>query len=153
MFRNSDAKEVARLHRSTIRSVNKNDYPKKHIEVWSGRTSAKKFRESAKETKRFVAIENGKIVGFADYRKNELRGLYVHKGHIKKGVGKRLLKRLEKHAYENGIRTMKCISTITGHKFYEKCGYKTVKKAKYTMQDQKLNVYEMKKRLKPHVSP
>ena len=60
-FRNSDATKLARLHRSTIRNVNSQDYPKEQIDVWSGRVSAERFRKSAKENTRFVAIANKKI--------------------------------------------------------------------------------------------
>lgn len=147
-FRDSDAAELARLHRSTIRNINSQDYPKKQIDVWSGRVSAKRFRKSAHENVRFVAIEDGKIIGFADYKKDDLMGLYIHKDHTRKSVGEKLLQRLEKDAYRNGVRMMKCSSTITAHKFYEKNEYKTIKKAKFQMGNQKLTVYEMKKRLK-----
>ena len=147
-FRDSDAAELARLHRSTIRNVNSQDYPTKQIDIWSGRVSAKRFRKSANENIRFVAIEDGKIIGFVDYKKDDLMGLYIHKDHTGKGVGKKLLRILEKDAYRNGIRMMKCSSTITAKKFYEKNGYNTIKKAKFQMENQKLTVYEMKKRLK-----
>ena len=146
-FRNSDAVELARLHRSTIRNVNSQDYPKKQIDVWSGRVSVKRFRKSAHENVRFVAIDDEKIIGFADYKKDDLMGLYIHKNYTRKGVGKKLLQRLEKDAYQNGLRTMKCISTITANKFYEKNRYCTIKKTKHQMGNQKLTVYKMKKKL------
>jgi len=53
-FRASDAVEVARLHRNTIRNINSKDYSKEQIAVWSGRTSAKRFRESMNKFIRFV---------------------------------------------------------------------------------------------------
>jgi len=140
-FRDLDAIELARLHRSTIRNVNRQDYPKKQIDVWAGKTSAERFRRLAKENTRFVAVEKGKLIGFADYKNDELMGLYIHKDHIGKGVGKKLLQILEADAYKNGIRTMKCTSTITAHKFYEKNGYKTIRKTKHQIGDQKLTVY------------
>ncbi len=147
-FKKLDAIQLARLHRSTIRNVNNQNYPKKEINVWAGKVSAEKFRKSAKENIRLVAVEKGKIIGFGDYKKDDLMGLYIHKDWIGKGIGKKLLQRLEVDAYKKGIRTMKCTSTITAHKFYEKNGYKTIKKTKFQIGNQKLTVYEMKKRLK-----
>ena len=79
-FKSSDSVEVARLHRSTIRCINKTNYPPKQIKVWSGKVSAKKFRESISKRKRFVAIDKGKILGFGDFSHDgELTGLYIHK--------------------------------------------------------------------------
>ena len=79
-FKSSDSVEVARLNRSTIRCINKTDYSPKQIMVWSGRVSAKRFRESIPKRKRFVAVENGRIVGFGDFSHDgELTGVYVHK--------------------------------------------------------------------------
>ena len=147
-FRDSDAVELARLHRGTIRNVNGRDYPKKQIRAWTSKVSAKRFRDSAKQNTRLVALEKNQIVGFVDYKNDDLMGLYIHQDHVGKGVGKKLLQRLESDAYKNGLRVLKCVSTITAHKFYEKNGYKTTKKTKFQMGNQKLTVYEMKKRLK-----
>ena len=86
-FKSSDSVEVARLHRSTIRCINKTNYPPKQIKVWSGRVSAKKFRESKR--KRFVAVDKGKILGFGDFSHDgEITGLYIHKNFQRKGIGK-----------------------------------------------------------------
>ena len=87
-----------------------------------------------------------------DYSKEQIDlwsgGLYIHKDNLRKGVGKKLLEKLEKDAYKNGVRTIKCNSTITAHKFYKKNGYKTIRKTKFQIGNQKLTVYDMKKRLK-----
>ena len=147
-FRDSDSKELAILHRATIRNVNSQNYSKKQIDLWSGMVSAERFRKSGEKNIRFIAINNGKIIGFADYRKEDLQGLYIHKDYIGKGVGTKLLKRLEKDAYKNGVRTMYCISTITAQNFYEKNGYETLKKTRYRIKKQRLIVYKMRKTLK-----
>ena len=146
-FRDSDAVQLARLHRSTIKNVNSKDYPQHHIRVWASRVSAHKFRTSAIDHERFVALENGKIIGFAEYKKDDLMGLYIHKDYTGQGVGNKLLNHLEADAYRHGVRTLKCTSTITAHRFYVKNGYKTIKKAMFTMGRHRLKVFEMKKRL------
>lgn len=148
-FRLSDAAELARLHRGTIRGVNVRDYPPKHIAVWSGRVSARRFRESAKDKIRYVAIENNKIVGFGDfYKKGELTALYIHKSYQGKGVGQRLLKVLERKALIMGIKEFKLSSTITALDFYKKQGYKVIRKSVHPIKNQRLIVYNMKKRLR-----
>lgn len=146
-FKLSDAVSLARLHRGTIRSVNSKDYSPPEIAAWSGRTSAKRFRNLGKLNDRFVALEKRKIVGFGDYKDAEVMGLYIHKKHTGKGIGTKLLKKIEREVYARGKRTLKCISTVTARSFYEKNGFRLVKKAIHKIQDQKLRVFEMKKRL------
>ncbi|MBI2102827.1 GNAT family N-acetyltransferase [Candidatus Woesearchaeota archaeon] len=146
-FRSDDAVSLARLHRGTIRSINKKDYTPREITVWSGRSSAKRFRNLGEINQRYVALESRKIVGFADYKDHELMGLYIHKNFLGKGIGKKLLMKIEREVYANGGRTLKCISTITARPFYEKNGFKVVKKAIHQIKDQKLPVFEMRKKL------
>ena len=148
-FKASDAAEVAKMHRNTIRFVNSKDYLPEQIEVWSGRTSAKRFRDSIKMFFRFVAVEKGKIVGYGDFKKDgELAGLYVHKNYQGRGVGFLLLKNIEKSARKKDIKKLFCYSTITAKDFYKKQGYGIIKKTKFPIKNQKLTVYKMSKLLK-----
>lgn len=67
LVRDKDYAAIARLHRQTIRHINSADYPEDIIHVWSGRTDAKRFRDSAGKCKRWVVVQNDKIVGFCDH--------------------------------------------------------------------------------------
>lgn len=147
-FKAEDAAEVARLHRGTIRHINKRDYTPRQITVWSGKVSAKRLRESMSRINRFVAIEGKKIVGFGDYSPGKgLAGLYVHKDFQRKGIGKRLLKKLEKEAFRDGLKEIYISATITSKDFYKSNGYKVIRKGHYTIGDQKYLIYCMKKKL------
>lgn len=98
---------------------------------------------------RFVAVERDKIIGFGDYKKDgELTGLYVHKKYLRKGVGKALLQRMEKQAYQDGLIKLHAHSTITAKKFYDQQGYQTLRKTKHGMEGHKLIVYSMEKKLR-----
>ncbi|PIZ95991.1 MAG: hypothetical protein COX80_02660, partial [Candidatus Magasanikbacteria bacterium CG_4_10_14_0_2_um_filter_33_14] len=102
LARDEDYAAVARLHRQTIRQVNAKDYNKEKIKAWSGRTSAERFRSSANICKRWVALDNEKIIGFADHPLDKcvLWGLYIHKDYVGKGVGKKLLNVIEKSLFK-----------------------------------------------------
>lgn len=63
------------------------------------------------------------------------------------GIGTQLLKKIEKEVYVSGKRTLKCVSTITARPFYEKNGFKVIKETIHKVKDQKLPVFEMRKRL------
>jgi len=147
-FRDSDAIELARMHRGTIRVINKKDYTKKQINVWAT-ASAKKWRENAKAKNStiLIALDKNKLIGFVQLKDSEVKALYVHKSYIGREIGKRLLKKLEETAYKKGIRKLHCMSTITAKNFYQKHGYKIIKKTKYKIGNQKLTVYKMEKNL------
>lgn len=148
LARNEDYAAAARLHRQTIRNVNSKDYSQDIVHVWAARTNAKKFRESANKCKRWVAVEKGKIIGFCDHNfECELWGLYVHKDFLGKGVGSRLLKIAEGSLKKQGCKRINIKSTITAKDFYEKNGYKVVKKAIHKMENKKVPIYIMTKKI------
>ncbi len=145
-----DAVEISRLHKSTIRTINSRDYSPEDIEVWSKRTNTRRMRSSHPFAVRAVAVEKGKIVGFADLSKDDpgrLWGLYVHKNHQGKGIGSRLLARMEKEAKILGAKKMMAQSTVTAKTFYERHGFIVLRKEKYAILDRKLTVYMMEKDL------
>ncbi len=144
----NDYAETARLHRQTIRNVNSKDYPNDIIAVWSARTKAQSFRKSADKCKRWVAIEDNKIVGFCDHNfKCELWGLYIHKNYLSRGIGSLLLKIAENSLRKQGCKKITVKSTITAKKFYQKNGYTVVKKGIHKIKDKKVHIYIMTKKL------
>lgn len=147
-FRSEDAAEVARLHRGTIRAINRNDYTPRQIRVWSGITTAKRFRDSIGKFIRFVAVENEVIVGFGDFTLDgDLAGMYVHKNWQGKGAGSALLRKIESEAKKRGVMQLEVTSTITAKTFYEQHGYKLVRKSTHMMNGVRYPVYVLKKKL------
>ena len=149
-FRLEDSVEVARLHRNTIRFVNSKNYSKKTIDVWSGNTSAKKFRDSMKRFYRYVAVIKNRIVGFSDFTQDgELSGFYVHKDFQGMGVGKVLIAKIETEATKQGIEELRVNSSITAKEFYESQGYKILKKdpCGCTINGHSFTSFRMKKKL------
>ena len=148
LARKEDAAALARLHRATIRNVNSKDYPEDIINVWSGRSSAKKFRDSVDRCKRWVALDGEKIIGFCDHSfECELWGLYIHKDYVGKGVGSRLLSCAEKSLKKMGCKKVNIESTISAKKFYQKHGYDVLRKSFKLMDKVKVPIYIMRKDL------
>ncbi len=148
-FRVGDAAAVARMHRGTIRKINSRDYSKKQIEVWSGRTNAKRFKESMKSKISFVAVDGEKIIGFGGFKKDgEFNSLYVHNKYIGKGVGKRLLSKMEKTASNMGIKKFTINSSLTAKNFYKSQGYKVLRKTLFKRPKLALQIYKMEKKLR-----
>ena len=143
-----DAAELARLHRGTIRHVNSRDHSPAQIEAWAGRASAAKFRRSHQTHIRFVATEQGKIIGFTDFGKDgSFGGPYVHKDFVGKGVGTKLIKKIEEMGRKRGVKVFEFLSMKTAKHFHERNGYLCLGKTMHRLGDEKLLVYKMRKTL------
>ncbi len=148
LAKDKDFAAIARFHRQTIYHINSKDYPKKMIDVWSKRSKADRFRRSAGKCKRWVAVQNNKIVGFCDHNFNcELWGLYIHKDFINRGIGSRLLKTAEESLKKSGCKKILIKASITAKDFYKKHGYRVIKKSFHQMDNIKLPIIIMVKKI------
>jgi putative acetyltransferase len=103
-------------------SILKN-YPEDIIQEWSARATVRRFRKNASLCKRWVAVQDNKIVGFSDHGlNNEFWGLYVHKDYIGKGIGSRLLKIVEDSLKKRGCKKITLKAILTAKDFYRKHG-------------------------------
>lgn len=146
-YRESDAKEKAEVHRRSIREIARDDYSRDEIEVWS---DVEVEDDPLPDKKvRYVATENGKIVGFGDYDREggEITGLYVHPDYTGEGVGQQLLGEVEKDAREHNLDNLMCSSTVTAKRFYRRNGYEVIRQETHEIENQDLKVYTMKKQL------
>lgn len=148
LAKDKDCAAIARLHRQTIRNINSKDYTEDIIHTWSSITNAERFHSSANKCKRWVAIQNNKIIGFCDHSLGgEFWGLYVHKDYIGKGIGSHLLKVAEDSLKKQGTKIVTLKATITAKEFYKKQGYKIIKKDLHPIKDKKLSIFIMTKTL------
>jgi len=147
LARNGDYAAIARLHRATIKHVNSRDYPEDVISVWSGRSNANRFRNSASKVKICGALDGEKIIGFCDHELDrcEIGGLYVHKDFQGKGIGKKLMKKAEDSMKKTGGKKIRIMSTISAKSFYLKMGYKVIRKSFHRINDKRVEVYIMEK--------
>ena len=144
--KDADFAAAARLHRQTIKYINSRDYTPDIIRVWAAQTSAQKFRDSAKLCKRWVALDQGKIVGYCDHNFTcELWGLYIHKDYIGQGLGTQLLQTAEESMRQSGCKNIRIKSTISAMAFYQKNGYQVLKQDWHTIANHKLKIFLMSK--------
>jgi putative acetyltransferase len=147
LARDGDYAAIARLRRQTIRHVNAPDYPDEVIRRWSSKESAATLRASADLYRRWVAVKRGRIVGFCEHDlQGVLSRLYVHKDHLRKGIGSRLLAVAEGSLKTLGFAEITLDATTTARDFYAANGYKLVRSAAYHG-DPAEPIFKMRKRL------
>ena len=143
--RDGDYAAIARLRRQTIRHVNARDYPHDVIRRWSAKESTATLRMSAEGYRRWVAIERGRMVGFCEHDLDgALSRLYVHKDHLRKGIGSALLAVAEASLKTLGFVEVTLEATITARDFYLANGYKLSRRVQG---EHNAPVYRMRKRL------
>ena len=125
-YESSDCKEVAELFYNTVHIINAKDYTKEQLDVWATQeVDLEKWNQSLQGHYSVVAVDNEIIVGFGDIDKDGyLDRLYVHADYQRKGIATAICKQLEQ-AVEGKITTH---ASITAKPFFEKRGYKVVRK-------------------------
>lgn len=124
-----DAKELSVLRKATIRTTNKHDYTPAQIALWSKRWNTKDFVKVFDQLLLYVAVEGGKIIGYAEIMKvrpEEMGGLYVHKDFVRTGVGTKLMVKIHDVVRKMGVHRFSLRSSITAKDFYEKLGYRVI---------------------------
>ena len=143
-YRSSDCKELTELFYNTVHIVNAKDYTEEQLNVWAtGQADLEKWNQSLQEHYSIVAIDNEVIVGFGDIDKTGyLDHLFVHSDYQGKGIATAICDQLEQ-AIRGSITTH---SSITAKPFFEKRGYKVVKKQQVERQGIFLTNFCMKKK-------
>ncbi|MDE6615656.1 MAG: GNAT family N-acetyltransferase [Lachnospiraceae bacterium] len=125
-YKPSDCAELAELFYNTVHTVNANDYTKEQLDAWAdGRADLSQWNKSLLEHYSFVAVEDHIITGFGDIdQTGYLDRLFVHKDYQGNGIATAICNELEKTASKNVITH----ASITARPFFEKRGYKVIKK-------------------------
>lgn len=126
-YKSSDCNEIADLFYNTVHYINSKDYTEDQLNVWAtGNIDIDEWNKSFLNNYTLIAEENGIIIGFGDIDdEGYLDRLYVHKDYQNIGVATALCDRLEKKYEVERITTH---ASITAKSFFEKRGYRVVKK-------------------------
>lgn len=85
------------------------------------------WKDSMSNNITFVALIDGKIVGFSDMtQKGHLDRLYVHKDFQGQGIASSLVNVLESEARRLGLTELDTDASITAKSFFEHHGYQLV---------------------------
>lgn len=127
-FRGEDAVQTARCIARGLEGVSSRHYPREIICHVKNNYSAKRLREGEGGVERFVAVEGARIIGTIGLEKEGwIMGLFVCPGFMGRGVGSRLLSRIEEAAKKKGLRRIRAHVAVNSVGFYKKHGYRVVK--------------------------
>jgi len=130
-----DAEAICHVHVASVRTLYVNDYTPDQIEAWVGKLTPEGHRNAIEKMGEimFVAANRGTITGFSSLFENEVRAVYVHPDYVRQGVGKLLLKAVEKEAVSQHIEKLQLSALTNAQSFYQACGYKVVEHSFHTL--------------------
>lgn len=141
LYRPADLPQIAKLFYDTVHTVNAKDYTPEQLEAWAdGKIDVAAWDESFQRHYTIVVEKDGMIVGFGDIdlQKSYLDRLYVHKDFQRQGIATLICNALENAA---AMRPIKVHASITAKPFFEKRGYRTLKKQEVECKGIKLTNY------------
>lgn len=142
-YRSADCPILADLFYNTIHTVNAQDYTKEQLDAWAtGQVDLERWDRSLTEHHTCIAVEDSSIIGFGDIDDTGyLDRLFVHRDHQRQGAATALCACLESSV--KGMITTH--ASITAKPFFEKRGYRVIRKQQVERQGIWLVNYVMEK--------
>jgi putative acetyltransferase len=121
----ADIPAISRLYYNTVRLINSRDYGAEQILAWAPHIEPDSFwEERFRNYTVFVAEDAGEIAGFTEFEATgHIDCFYVHHLWQRRGVGSRLLERIETLARQNTVRALYADVSVTARPFFERMGF------------------------------
>lgn len=148
-FKNGDEAVLRELFFNTIRNVNIRDYSELQVQAWAPDDYDKaEWHSRIGKINPFVALLDDEIVGYADVQDDGyIDHFFCHSEHQGKGIGKALFNEIFKAAEQKCLSRLYSHVSITAKPFFERFGFKEVKKQRVNIRDQVLTNFVLEKLL------
>jgi putative acetyltransferase len=145
----TDAAALVDLYRASVRTIAARDYNQSQVRAWApDAIDEEKFGQRCESKSTWVAKIEDRIAGFSDLEPNgHVDMLFVHPDFQRRGVGRALLKHVEKAARAMGLRRLYAEASITARLTFEAAGFRVVVPQTVTIRGESLTNYRMEKRL------
>lgn len=147
-MKNEDIDTVNMLVKNTIETAYCNVYPPEAIEYFRKHHTKEIINHDADNGYTVVAEYRGEIVGTGTLTGTNIRRVYINPDYQNKGIGKTIVKELEKKACAKKMTALDLSSSLLSREFWLAMGY-SIKEETFldVGNGQRLDYYEMGKRL------
>src|SRR5436190_12844390 len=120
-----DVNQICLLFRDIVTYINSKDYNPEEINVWADSyKNIDGWKKNISEQYFLVATANDQILGFASITDSGcLDYLYIHKDFQRKGIAKKLLAEIERHAEKLSLKEISAHVSKTAKPFFEANGF------------------------------
>jgi putative acetyltransferase len=130
LYKSGEEQRLWKLYYDTTHIINGEIYTKKQVERWApSNKNMDEWKERIEKKKPFVAIDDEKIVGFAELDADGyIDFFYVHCSWQRKGVGAMLYDTLERNAVDQKMPRLYAEVSVSAKDFFLHRGFTVLKK-------------------------
>ena len=125
-----DQLELKKVYFDSIQSLDEETYSKEQKRAWSSQAwDNPNFEESLTQGKGWLLSDKGIIIAFATrYPKNRIALFYCKGKFQRKGLGSKLLHKLEDEAKKEGLDSLSTEASLISYKLFLKKEWKIIRK-------------------------
>ena len=144
-----DQLELKKVYFDSIQSLDEKIYNQEQKRAWSSQAwDNPNFNKSISKGKGWLLNEKGIIVAFATRYPNNRIALFYCKGKFqRKGLGSKLLHKLEDEAREEGLDSLSTEASLISYKLFLKNEWEIIRKEKVTINNILFERYKMIKKI------
>ncbi len=142
-----DAEELSNIRKGVFGNIRGEEYNKKLVAVLTQDYSTENIKKKIKKYPTFCLIRGREIIGSVSLDKSEIKGVFVKFSHVRQGIGTKLMNFIEGYAKKRGLKKVHLWSAEKAKGFYEKLGYKLIRKVKKDYKGARNVNYVMEKSL------
>jgi len=138
-----DAVAMVAIHFAAVHKLGAESYPPAVLEAWSPPSGTRRLSSlsdaiASDHEVLLVAEMEGTVVGWGALHpaQGELRAIYVHPSHARRGMGALLLRQLEGHASNMGLKKLQLNASMNAEPFYKSQGYERVSIGLHKLNDE-----------------
>ena len=145
-----DQIELKKVYFDSIQSLDEKIYTKEQKRAWSSQAwDNSNFDKSITEGEGWLLSEKGIIIAFATRFPNNRISLFYCKGEFqRKGLGSKLLLKLEHEAKKEGLKSLSTEASLISYKLFLKNEWKIISKEKVIINNIFFERYKMTKIIK-----
>ena len=145
-----DQLELKKVYFDSIQSLDKKIYSERQKRAWSSQAwDNPNFDKSILKGKGWLLSEEGIIIAFATRYPNNRIALFYCKGEFqRKGIGSKLLHKLEDEAKKEGLESLTTEASLISFELFLKNGWEIIRKEKVTINNIFFERYKMSKIIK-----
>ena len=125
--RAEDAAAISKVIIAALRESNALDYPPEVIAQVEQNFAAPQILSLMSQRQVYVAIDDQVVVGTASLDQQVIRSVFVAPEQQGKGIGRRLMARIESVAATHDLKELRVPSSITAEGFYALLGFQKVR--------------------------
>ena len=118
-----DADQIHKLHTSSVKALCKDHYSPEQIAGWLQNRTPQGYLPGIERGEVFVAVDEGRIVGFGHAVPGEVVAVYVAPECTRHGVGRAILTEGLTRARSEPQGAIRLEATLNAQEFYKKAGF------------------------------